>query len=423
MSEIIEEYAEHLKAQGFCLKDVGQRDAVVSDLDPRAESPLTYRTISNHFTGWCEGEHRWKVEYWDYIRDHLTLVVGTLFEPKGREFISHKAGIFFKNTWREFVPSHAELPGENFLHGEAMERLFPAPQDLEMVTKWIAHLFQKPEERPSFHLMLRSDHGTGKGFLFNNVLLPLLSYQAQSFKSFSAVTEKHATFLEDSLLAFLDDVTTSTENQQHQLKSMLTEEYQTVRPLNQKEKLVRTYTRFILTSNEDEPLKLEEQDRRWYVVEKITHPVSEEETKAFYKRYGEWAANPDNLSTVYNYYMSIDLSDFEPKQHVRTEAFWEMLQQGQSLHDHVAQDWMTDHPVFTYKELTQHFDAREAGIVFKKLKDAGYVSKQPYQNVIDPRTGTTNKDKYWAHKSMTTAEIREYLSPSREQKPLLHAAF
>ncbi|PMY01952.1 hypothetical protein C1X54_35475, partial [Pseudomonas sp. GW460-13] len=95
------------------------------------------------------------------------------------------------NTYRQFEPitERADVHPD-FL--EFLERLFPDAAERHTAIQWLAHAFQKPEERPSWHLLLISESGTGKGYLFNEILAPLLLHTSIA-PSFSKVTAQFST--------------------------------------------------------------------------------------------------------------------------------------------------------------------------------------------------------------------------------------
>lgn len=70
--------------------------------------------------------------------------------------------LYYLNLYEAYQPSYNSV-GDIALWHEFMERLFPVENERVYIESFIAHIFQKPSERPTFGLMLTSEHGTGKG--------------------------------------------------------------------------------------------------------------------------------------------------------------------------------------------------------------------------------------------------------------------
>lgn len=202
-------------------------------------------------------------------------------------------GCFSVNTWKPFVcverhlispEEHAEASGKLI---ELFTRLLPDDEQFKVCLDWFAHLIQKPWERPTWHLMWPANTGLGKGFLFTQVMYPLLEGQAWQVNKFSQITGKHSTANRGNLFVMIDDAQAS-DSQELQMKSLLTEKRVLCEPKFQEEQYVEVYSRYLLASNEKVPMDLAENDRRWYVVDYIDHRVSPTETDSYFADLNKW---------------------------------------------------------------------------------------------------------------------------------------
>jgi hypothetical protein len=369
-------FSKYLKTNGWCFL---------------ASEKYTTVRLYNRFTGATppDGVLPTMFRKWDtkhtppegitaYLRESLPLVLGHIFQPAGDEFAS-AYGSLWCNTYRQFKPiaTNKELSP---LFTEFLERLFPDPDERHTCVQWLAHCFQKPEQRPSWHLLLISQSGTGKGFLFNQILTPLLLHTTIA-QSFTKVTSQFSTVLEDSLLCLLDDPRKGSDETMTRLKSILSEESALVEHKGETARMVRTYTRFILASNLDRPLRLDEDDRRWFAPAKLVHKVSKEETQEFISRLNSWLEEPESLSIVYEWFMQYDLSGFNPKHIAQSEQLQTMIGMSKNALDEVYADFFAENTVLHLADLQSHiiesgYTKPQNAALNHALIEAGYRSQE-----------------------------------------------
>lgn len=329
-----------------------------------------------------------------YLRRALPLVLGHIFQPGGEEFVSNY-GSLWCNTYRQFKPIPADKPISP-LFPEFLERLFPDDADRHTCVQYFAHAIQKPEERPSWHLLLVSESGTGKGFLFNEILTPLLLHTSIA-QSFTKVTSQFSTILEDNLVCLLDDPRKGSEETMTRLKSILSEESALVEHKGETARMVRTYTRFILASNLDRPLRLDEDDRRWFAPAKLVHKVSKEETQEFISTLAAWLKEPESLSLIYNWFMQYDLTDFNPKHIAQSEQLKAMIGMSKNALDEVYADYFAENDVLHVTELQAHimesgYTKPQNAAVNHALIEGGYRSQELSHH--------GSRRRYWVRKEL-----------------------
>lgn len=374
-------YVVTLKARGFCkLDDASSNYTRLFNRFNGNVLPLSF--IENDFSRWLFTT-RQKCSYRSpsYIIYTLPHVVGTKFVPVATEFFTEpQTECLYVNTYRKYAPS-TDSASVSPLFLEYLERLVPDQAERHIFTQWLSHIFQHPQERPSWHVMLTSEPGTGKGFLVESILHPLL-HHTSVVSSFSHVMGKFSTMLADNLLVLLDDPAQGSEDTQTKLKSLLSEERAYCEPKGLQGGMVQTYTRFILASNDARPLHLEANERRWWSPAPLVHRHSKEETQRFIKTLADWLALPGSLCAVYNWFMAYDLKDFNPKHIDQSANLKEMIGMSVNVHAQFLEHYITEHTVFTNAELMQAFDAHGtqrpgSRQVPHLLREAGYTSGRP----------------------------------------------
>jgi hypothetical protein len=378
---VIAEYVREFKRRGFCkLDNAASNGTRLFNRFTQEVLPLTF--IENDFIRWQRASGK-KCSYKSvpYITYTLPHVIGSKFIPQDVSYYTHPdTGCMYVNTYRKYKPS-TENTEVSPLFPEYLERLFAVEQERHISVQWLAHQFQHPDQRPSWHLMLLSEPGTGKGFLLQEILHPLLNHTSV-VADYSRVMGKFSGVLQDNLLVLLDDCKARTDATQTQLKSILSEERAYVEKKNLDGGMVDTFTRYILASNEHKPLTLEASARRWYVPARLVHKVDRHETQAFIQSLADWLKLPGSLDAVYHYFMSYPLDGFNYKDVPDSDGLAAIVGMSKSPYADFLEGFVKEHLVFTYSELVEAIKAE--GLtkpgdthLAHLLREAGYDKSQP----------------------------------------------
>lgn len=329
----------------------------------------------------------------DILRQRIKYASAREFIPGGyRPLVYEADGVPVLNTWKPYEPQTEVDAGTDMpLWTEYLERLFPDADERHTVVQWLAHIFQRPEEKPSWHLMLTSATGTGKGFLFQQILSPLLNHQAALLNDYSKLTNQFSTVIANNLLVFLDDCRSSSKSLHTRLKSLLTERRQQIEEKQEQARMVSTYTRFILASNERRPIRFSpnERERRWFAVQFMEHRHNPEETGKFISRLSQWLMQDGSLDAVYWWLMAYDLTGFNPHHCRATETLEEMQEQSRSMLDIELSDWLESNRVFKMESLRLLFDA-PADLIKHRLEELGFR-----QSRINTNGAGVDRSRYW----------------------------
>ena len=352
---VISDYVKTLSVRGFCkIDDSTSNSTRLLNRFNGKTLPLSF--IDNDFSQWLYTTKQ-KCSYRSpsYIIYTLPHVVGSKFVPIDKPFFTEpQTECLYVNTYRKYTPQSDSASISPLFH-EFLERLVPDKDERHIFTQWLAHIFQRPQDRPSWHVMLTSLPGTGKGFLVESILTPLLMHQTSVVNSYSKIMGQFSTVLEDNLLVLLDDPASGSDDTQTKLKSLLSEERAYSERKGLQATMVNTYTRFILASNDARPLRLEADERRWFSPAPLKHRIDKAETQQFIATLAEWLSLSGALSSIYNWFMTYDLKGFNPKHIVQSENLLAMI--GLSINPHVEfmRDYIEDHVVFRNSELVEEF--------------------------------------------------------------------
>lgn len=376
-------YVVTLKARGFCkLDDAASNHTRLFNRFNGKVLPLSF--IDNDLGRWLfKTKQKCSYRSPSYVIYTLPHVVGTKFVPIDTAFFTEPlTECLYVNTYHKYAPTTAtDNASVSPLFLEYLERLIPDLADRHIFTQWLSHIFQRPQDRPSWHVMLTSDVGTGKGFLVESILHPLL-HHTSVVSSFQHVMGKFSTMLADNLLVLLDDPAQGNDDTQTKLKSLLSEERAYCEPKGLQGGMVKTYTRFILASNDARPLHLAENERRWWSPAPLIHRHDKEETQRFIKTLADWLALPGSLCAVHNWFMAYTLEGFNPKHIDQSVNLKSMIGMSADIHAQFLNNYISEHVVFTHSELMDAYDTEKiqrpsSRQVPHLLREAGYVNARP----------------------------------------------
>lgn len=242
-------FTDHVKVEAF-------HSHFANQLVPReTRNGISYRSISKI---WMEHPSR---------RSYM----GLCFNPG----IPVPAGYF--NLWRGF----AEVPAEDGeeLSPEAhqalkeykthmFENICARNQDIFMWTMgWLAHMIQKPFEKPRTALVLRGGKGTGKN-AFVEPIMELLGRHGFVVSDRRYITGQFNAHLEQSLMVGLDEAFWSGDKAaEGRLKDLITGVEHVIERKNMEVYKVRNLTRILVLGNEDWLVPASEHERRYTVLQ------------------------------------------------------------------------------------------------------------------------------------------------------------
>jgi hypothetical protein len=184
--------------------------------------------------------------------------------------------------------------------------------------QFFAHLLQKPDEKPSVAIVMKSVEGTGKGALMQPVLQILGEYGVQTNGS-NLVTGRFNSTLANKLLVFADEVDLTERRTADKLKALISETTMNIERKGIDPVPVANYGRFIFASNMERVLNAGSRERRYLVVEPN---ASLAQDKDYFDQYFAWLDNA-GAEHLMHYLQHLDISDFNPRQAPITKALIE----------------------------------------------------------------------------------------------------
>jgi hypothetical protein len=196
---------------------------------------------------------------------------------------------------------------------EFLQRLFPIHEERYYFRDWLAHSVRYPGQRINATILLRSEHGVGKGFLAETLLPGLLGKSSVGTVALGYVVGQFNDALVGKTLIVIDEVYKNPESTVNTLKSIQGNKTITLRRKHIPDTTVDNFLNFIITSNDHFPLPLEHEDRRFWVPAFIKHKESKKETMYFINTILKpWLLEEGGMQIVRDLIETVDLSEFQP---------------------------------------------------------------------------------------------------------------
>ena len=179
----------------------------------------------------------------------------------------------------------------------------------QYVLKWLAHMVQRPFEKPRVALAFYSKaQQVGKGIFFKVLLGKLLENMLKTTSTAEDIFGKSNTLCYGSLLTVLDEAGSEKKVNKGLVNNVITEKIICMKHNNNPQAQIPTFNRLILLTNADDIQDITQDDSRWVILK------CNEEARD-YKEYFERLADciENCWYSFYEYLMGVDISGFSPQ--------------------------------------------------------------------------------------------------------------
>jgi hypothetical protein len=235
-----------------------------------------------------------------------------VFEPAGCPSSDY-------NLWRGFAVKPA--PGDCSLFLAHVEDVICSGDAAlyQYVINWCAYLVQHPGDLPGTALVLRSGQGTGKGF-FAQALGALLGGHFLQMSNAKHLLGNFNAHTKNKLLYFLDEAFWAGDKAaEGTLKALITEPTRMVEPKGKDAFAVSNHAHVIIASNSTWVVPAGLDERRFVVID--VSEVHKQDTGYFSALNTE--LKNGGFAALLHHLLSLDISDFNPRQFPKTAALLE----------------------------------------------------------------------------------------------------
>lgn len=257
------------------------------------------------------------------------------------------SGKVFKSAGLNFCPEPERCPPEVYnlyegfgvevLLGDVEPYLFHLKHVIcdgdqkayDYLLSFLAHLVQKPMEKPGVAIVLKSVEGTGKGTFFEP-LKRILGTHASQINGAYQLTGRFNSVVANQQLVFADEVDLTDPRTADKVKGLITEprvclERKGIDPIH-----MTSYSRFIFASNHEQVLRAGSRERRFLVLEPSAEYAQKRE---YFDHLWNWI-NANGPSYLLKYLIIYDISNFDPRRAPVTKALLDEKLQNLTPYQH-----------------------------------------------------------------------------------------
>ena len=183
---------------------------------------------------------------------------------------------------------------------------------------YMAHMIQKPTEKPEVAIVLQGSQGIGKGTLFK-----IISKFNNNYKHLSSIDSIAGNFSGHLLEAFIvvidEAIFGGNKVFEGRLKNLISEPYISIRSLHKDEIQIRSYMRIFIASNEAWAVPVGEADRRYFILNCSDKYKGQTEPHQFFGKINRWI-DEGGSEYVFHFLKNRDISEFNPRSFPKTDA-------------------------------------------------------------------------------------------------------
>lgn len=186
------------------------------------------------------------------------------------------------------------------------------PENFTFIEKHTAHMIQKPYERCDMAIIMTGSQGTGKDFWCSH-LSKLIGLEyfldvatiKMLFKDFNVLMAK-------KLLIKMNEISDKGDNfdKHNELKEKITATRIRVEPKGFDAYFVDNFARYYGFSQNENVVVVENTDRRFFMIKTNNEKANNQE---YFAKIVEESENIEMIQSSFNYYATLDISDFNPR--------------------------------------------------------------------------------------------------------------
>ncbi|EPP1148897.1 primase-helicase family protein [Yersinia enterocolitica] len=188
----------------------------------------------------------------------------------------------------------------------------------QYLISWLAHLFQKPEEKPSVAVVMKSIEGTGKGSMVRP-LLDIFGMYGIQVNGPGQIAGRFNSTIANKLFVFIDEAELTDSRSADRLKAIISEPTINLERKGKDPEPMPNYARFIFASNHERVIRAGMRERRYLVLEPDS---SQAQDRGYFDQLHQWI-NHGGAARLLDYLLSYDLSGFDPRRAPVTAALVE----------------------------------------------------------------------------------------------------
>lgn len=259
-----------------------------------------------------------------YIHPATELFIGTAFSPLS---LPHN----ILNLWSGPIPEPEE--GDfSIIDNHIREVICSGVEEYyEYHINYLAHMVQKPEEKPGVMIIYMGGEGAGKGSMCR-VLEAIWSHSTMQVSNVDDVLGRFTGALERSYIVWLDEaIFKGDRKSQDSLKSFITEPYIRIEEKYQPKRGIESYHRVFAATNHDHFGQVSSDNRRFFMLNvsnhrKVDRAASTEvqrKQNEYWQQFYAALRDGKTIPALLHHLSQLDISDFNVNQFPSTRTHQE----------------------------------------------------------------------------------------------------
>jgi hypothetical protein len=231
----------------------------------------------------------------------------------------------------------------------------------------------------------------------DNILRPLIGEANFIAVTLADVQKQFVSDIYNSTVVHIEEINDSRGRSGEKMKKLITEGHSRVEAKYQQPYIANKYFNIVASSNVYDPIKIEQNDRRYFVPVYSKHLRSPDETKAFFGDLTAWLEQEGGLQVMANYLHSLNIEAFNFRFPPRTQAKEEITEVSTASEDRVTTASMEitmrycDY-VFALDNVMSEWRMKQSDAK-QALLNAGFTK-------IKRQWGSRNATNMWVHKTL-----------------------
>jgi hypothetical protein len=186
------------------------------------------------------------------------------------------------------------------------------PTSFEYVDNYIAHMVQKPSERPDSMIILSGKQGTGKDLFISFIEAMIGQDNVVHIDKMESLLKNFNSSIAKKLLTKVNEISDKGIHidKHDQLKEKITCKYLTIEPKGFDSYQLDHVSRYIGFTNKDNILNIEESDRRFMMIKTVNDMAN---NISYHTEIKNEMDNINMIKSAFYYYATKDISKYSPR--------------------------------------------------------------------------------------------------------------
>ncbi len=217
-------------------------------------------------------------------------------------------GLMVFNLFRGYQIAPAK--GNIDLYWEFLEKVicYGNKELADWVDSWVSQMYQNPETKPGTALALLGGQGIGKDTFVEIITRPLGDSYYQKIANMDVLFSQFNEHLAACLLLYANEATWGGDHRGAGiLKDEITADNRLLNPKHKGSSIIKNYTRYIFASNEMHALRINNDDRRYCVLQVSD---AKKNDHRYFKKLRDWL-NKGGYEAVFHHWLNKDIGPID----------------------------------------------------------------------------------------------------------------